>query len=1560
MKRLLEQNAALLATLLIILAAAAQVINSETPRGSVSGTLIAAESGAPLPRAEVTLTRTDDEERYRGVTDKSGRFSFLGVATGSYRLTASTEAHKQNDQIIEVSEGSATTATWQVQPVDPFVQVFQHQRVFTTKETPKLEVHGFAPATELSVRIYRIAEPAMARIWQSGFNTAIGARTEPQKANLDALSSLKLFSKSAQPIRKRDAEGIFRQDAGFGVLPAGMYLIAIDAGPARALCVVTMTDLAIILKSSPSETLVYAANIQTGQPVAGARLEVLGKDKLLATGVTGADGTWTLSPSPVRGSQMTVVARYGDSVAISGSYTDHPDSREHLRVYSYTDRPVYRPGHSVYFKSIVRTLNGDKYTVPAGLNARVRVTDRNEDVVFAGGLKTNRNGSLNGSFPLSRAAIPGPYTVTLNIGGNRYDTDFMVAEYRKPEFEVTVTPQRKRYTTNETVSATVEARYYYGAPVPDAKVSWYITRGPSYYREDSGYWDADLEPEMNDVYDSGETSQTGEGTTDSEGRLHIDFSPTPPDKANDFGQDWQYTINATVADASKFEAEGKGSALVTQGDFRLQVRTEGYLGKPGVRTNVAITAIDYDGKPVANVSGTLEFVRHTWKDSEETSHTVTTSPFVTDAKGEAIIALTPPADGDYGIIARAKDARRNAVVEQAGIYVMSSDFADYGYPFQNLEVHAARRVFKMGEVAEIVVQSPKVGVTALLTLEASHIISHKLIRLEGKSNIIRIPITPDLMPAVNATVSYIRDKQYFSGAALLNISRERKALRVEVTSDKAIYLPGESAVYRVKTLSPDGRPVSAEVSLGLVDESVYDILEEQTPNIVSFFYPKRLYEVRTEYSFPDIYLSGDEKAGQGVRTRKLFPDTAYWQPATVTDSNGNATFRVTLPDSLTTWRATCRAADMQTRVGQTTQEVIVQKPFLLRLEAPRFMVQGDEVEIAAVAHNLTAGAVKATVGFDSPLAPLEGSRQVQREVAAGKTERIAWKVRAADIGGLRIRVWGTAGSLNDAMELTVPVLPKGREQTDTRCGDVLGVRTEMMQTRADCVPGTQQLTIRLAPSIVSSMLGSLDYLAEYPYGCAEQTMSAFLPDVVLYNLLGSRGIAEPQLRAKLPAMVKEGLLKLYTYQHEDGGWKWWTYDASDPWMTAYVIFGLLQARDAGFEVNEGILARGMDALARMATNSQYKMGSDTRAYAAYVLTLAGRNQAAEAAMAVSISTFETKGLKLSDWGRPWLALALARTGHADRARGVLSDTWKHFSDRGFKPQTNSNEWRSDAEYGAAQLYAACEITPSDPRLSDLTRWIMDQRRANHWDSTRDTAAALYSLTRYVRLTNELTPDLNATIEVNGRRIATRRLTSADMTRPEFQVTLGPKDLPVGPVQVTVRAAGTGRLYYSASLTQIATMDLTAPLGNDVGVTVERRYRKVDPGENPYNARALADGRGTVTEFRSGDIVEVTLLLHATRSFDYLMVEDPIPAGAEVRDRGAVDPMEWRNWWADQIVRDQKVGFAIRHIEPGLQRLQYRFTATVPGKYTALPPRVFDMYNPAVRSESRADEITIGE
>ena len=100
------------------------------------------------------------------------------------------------------------------------------------------------------------------------------------------------------------------------------------------------------------------------------------------------------------------------------------------------------------------------------------------------------------------------------------------------------------------------------------------------------------------------------------------------------------------------------------------------------------------------------------------------------------------------------------------------------------------------------------------------------------------------------------------------------------------------------------------------------------------FYPRRVNRVSTEYSFAVEYLGDADKAEPKIETRKRFPDTAYWNPTVQTDANGRASIAFSLPDNLTTWRATAVAHTLDTRIGRGTNKVLVSKDFFVRLQTP--------------------------------------------------------------------------------------------------------------------------------------------------------------------------------------------------------------------------------------------------------------------------------------------------------------------------------------------------------------------------------------------------------------------------------------------------------------------------------------------------------------------------------------------------------------------------------------------------------------------------------------------------
>ncbi len=103
---------------------------------------------------------------------------------------------------------------------------------------------------------------------------------------------------------------------------------------------------------------------------------------------------------------------------------------------------------------------------------------------------------------------------------------------------------------------------------------------------------------------------------------------------------------------------------------------------------------------------------------------------------------------------------------------------------------------------------------------------------------------------------------------------------------------------------------------------------------------------------------------------------------------------------------------------------------------------------------------------------------------------------------------------------------------------------------------TRKLTVTLTPTIAGTVFGALDYLTSYPYGCTEQTMSSFLPDVLVSDALKKLGVKSNVDPAVLNKQVQAGLDRLYNYHHPDGGWGWWQTDDSSAFMTAYVLAGL--------------------------------------------------------------------------------------------------------------------------------------------------------------------------------------------------------------------------------------------------------------------------------------------------------------------------------------------------------------------------------------------------------------------
>ena len=158
-----------------------------------------------------------------------------------------------------------------------------------------------------------------------------------------------------------------------------------------------------------------------------------------------------------------------------GINTDYSGPR--TLAYLYTDRPIYRPGQTVHFRTVVRHARNGRYSMPDIGILPINITDGNYQPLLDMELPLSEYGSAQGQFTLSDEAVPGYYTIISPHGS----VTFQVSEYRKPEIDLQITASPDPAISGQTITARVEGRYFFDAPAGDLPLSWTVHAIPEYF-----------------------------------------------------------------------------------------------------------------------------------------------------------------------------------------------------------------------------------------------------------------------------------------------------------------------------------------------------------------------------------------------------------------------------------------------------------------------------------------------------------------------------------------------------------------------------------------------------------------------------------------------------------------------------------------------------------------------------------------------------------------------------------------------------------------------------------------------------------------------------------------------------------------------------------------------------------------------------------------------------------------------------------------------------------------------------------------------------------------------
>jgi len=1436
-----------------------------------------------------------------------------------------------------------------------------------------------------------------------------------------------------------------------GALPPGYYLLEASAPemqqlawwrPTRHILVVTRVHLT--LKLAPRELLVWATDLSTGQPIPGLDVTVYhtgdtssSTPPAVASGNTDQDGVFRaeIEPSEDVWSPYLAVAGAPGEASFGTTSSDWSSgigpwdfdlnsdfAPRPYRVYLYTDRPIYRPGQPVYFRGIVRAEDDVHYSLPDITRIPITVMDDQGQQVYSETLPISDMGTFAGQFTLGEEATLGYYYLSAEASATQSDSvGFQVAEYRRPEFQVSVTTDRDEVLAGDAIAVSVQASYYFGGPVSDAAVSWTLLTQDVGFRPDvPGWWDwSDTSHwdwwQPQEVPGWGRVIADGSGRTDAQGR----FTFSVPADIADAVLSQQFTIEATVTDISDRSVSNRTTVLVHKGLFYIGLRPARYVGQVGEEQTVEIRTVDWDSQPVGNVPLVVTFSRREWLNVQEEdrwgnlywtwtpSDTLVYSQTVTgDADGQALARFVPADGGTYIVRATGSDGRGNEVASATWMWVSSREYVSWRQENNDrIQPIADRREYRPGDTARILIPSPFQGpVTALFTVERGRILQHWVQTLAGNAETIDLPITADMAPNVYLSVVLVTGVDatnpaptYRVGYVSFDVSTEQRELTITLTPDRDLaagetYGPRETVSAEVQVTDANGRPVEAEVSVAVVDKAVLALAAPNAPAILDAFYGQRGLGIRTADSLSisvdrvNVVVARQAKGGggggeaMGAQTiRRDFPDTAYWSPDVRTDTQGRATVEFRLPDQLTTWHLDARAVTADTLVGQSELELVSTKPLLLQPITPRFFVVGDHADVAATVHNNTDGPLTVDVWLDAGGVTLLDVSHQTITIPAGGRQRVDWMVEVSDAEAADLTFHATGGGYSDATkppaglppDQLLPIYRYSAPETVGTAGqlDEAGDILEAVSIPRTLDTSQGELTVRVEPSLAAAMTGGLDYLEHYPYECTEQVVSRFLPNVLTYQALVELGLSDPELAANLREQVTIGLQRLYARQHYDGGWGWWVNDPSDPLISAYVVFGMLRARDAGFAVDSGVLERGLAYLrgqvlpiARVTERGT----ANRQSFILYVLAEAGEAQQSDLVALYNVRA------RLGHYGRAYLALAFDRVHEGDsRIQTLLSDlnnaaivsaTGAHWQES----EADRWNWNTDTRTTAVVLDALARLDPDNRLAANTVRWLMTARSADHWETTQETAWALIALTDWMVATGELEGNYNWQVQLNGETLGSGGVTPATVRETEtFRVDIAellldqPNRLLIG------RGEGPGRLYYTAHLRAYLPVEDVQALNR--GIIIGRVYERAD----------CAEDCEPITQAQVGERVRVRLTIIVPNDLYYAVIEDPFPAGAEAIDSSllttsiveeqpelsrpdAVEPWWWWGWqyFTNTDLRDERLVLFATTLPRGSYEYTYMLQMGLPGEYRVLPAHGYEMYFPEVMGRSDGMIFTV--
>jgi len=1336
---------------------------------------------------------------------------------------------------------------------------------------------------------------------------------------------------------------------------------------------ISLSDIGLIAKQGEDKIFVFTNSLKTTNAIDGVNISLYANNnQLIGTGATNTDGVAEIAYTKKDFSGFKpamIIAKTADdfnylpfnNTVVNTSRFDVGGKRNNttgLDAFIYPERDIYRPGEKINFSVIIRDR---AWKSPGDIPIKLKFLLPNGKELKSFRKNLNEEGSLEGNIPIDISAITGSYSLEIYTSNDVLlsSKNFMVEEFVPDRIKVSTKLDKDFLKPGESTKLDISAVNFFGPPAANRNYECEIQVKQKYFSpEKFSDYDFNL-ANPNATIDK----QVKEDKTDANGDASESFTLENMLANNGLLQANFYT---TVFDETGRPVSRASSIdLVTQEVF-FGIKKDWFFYYPlNQAIQFQLAAVNIDGAGI-NAVAKVQVIKHEYK----TVLAKSGSYFRYDSQKEdklmienqqsinntATYSYVPRSPGDYEV----------RVFRPGANSYVSRDFYSYGNwnwgidnsSFQvnnegHVDIELGKKSYYSGDTVKALFKTPFSG-KLLVTTETDHVLSYQYVNVDKRTASLDLSMSAEDVPNVYITATLIKphdvsDIPLTVAHGFINVKVEEKSRKmpVVISAQKTVR---SRTHQKVKVKAAPG----SFITLAAVDNGVLQVSDFKTPDPYDYFYQKKALQVDAYdlYSllFPEVRAKLSSSGGDAdleMKKRvnpmpaKRIKILSYWSGITKANGSGEANFEFDIPQFSGEVRLMAVAyKDQNFGAGENT--ITVADPIVISTALPRFLSPGDTVTVPVTLSNTTSRAtnVSANCKVSGPLKIIGGNNQ-SVSVNAKSEGRVTFRVvadPAIAVGKITIVVNGLGEKFTDETEISVR--PPSTLQKMTGSGSIAGGSTQSVNIgTSDFIPGSVNYQLVISRSPALELADQLRWLVEYPYGCTEQTVSAAFPQLYYGDMADVMELNQKENKQNANSNIIEAIRKIKMRQLYNGAVTLWDgEDKEDWWVTIYAAHFLLEARKAGFDVDNSLMETMLAYIATRLKNRELityyynrnqnkKIAPKEVAYGLYVLALAGRSN-------ISAMNYykSTPGILALD-SKYLLAAAYASAGDKKSFSAMLPTS---FSGEESVAQTGGSFY-SDIRDEAIALNALIDADPGNSQIGVMAKHVSDKLKSRYWLSTQERAFAFLSLGKLVRTANK--SNVTAQIKVNGKSIAN---VSNGQWKGDASILKGNN--------VQIETSGDGRLYY---------------YWQSEGISASGKYKEED---NYIRVRKhFYDRFGNPllgNTFKQNDLVIIGITLENayTTEVDNVVITDLLPAGFEIENPRTkeIPGMDWIKNASEPTaldVRDDRIHFFVDlHSKP--QTYYYAVRAVSPGNYKMGPVSADAMYNGEYHSYNGAGVIKV--